>query len=227
MASAARRAFDQNVEDIERLLELHEQIGGTQRGRRHGLEVLNKSAIVLITAFWESYCEDIAAEALAHVVKHTTSADALPKELKKLVLKDLGNDQHELALWRLTGDGWRAVVEERLEGIQEARNRKLNAPRAATVDALFRDALGIEQISSEWRIAKNMPPSKCAEKLERLVTLRGAIAHRGKAQESVTKAAVVDYLDFVRRLAARTGGEVNKHVQMVTGKPLWNPTTES
>lgn len=39
---------------------------GTARGRRFDLEVLNKSAIVLITSYWEAYCEDIAAEALDH-----------------------------------------------------------------------------------------------------------------------------------------------------------------
>ena len=38
------------------------------RGRRYHLEVLNKSAIVLVTSFWEAYCEDIAAEGLAHIV---------------------------------------------------------------------------------------------------------------------------------------------------------------
>jgi hypothetical protein len=32
--------------------------------------VLNKSAIVLLTAFWEAYCEDLAAEALNHVGDH-------------------------------------------------------------------------------------------------------------------------------------------------------------
>jgi hypothetical protein len=73
MASKARSAFDQNAADIQRLLDLHQRVGGDSRGRRYGLEVLNKSAIVLITAFWEAYCEDLAAEGLEHIVKHAKS----------------------------------------------------------------------------------------------------------------------------------------------------------
>ena len=46
--SNAYKAFQKNMEDIERLLELHTQEGGSEPGRRYGLEVLNKSAIVLI-----------------------------------------------------------------------------------------------------------------------------------------------------------------------------------
>ena len=221
MASAARGAFDKNVKDIERLLALHEQIGGKQRGRRYGLEVLNKSAIVLITSFWESYCEDIAAEALAHVVKHAKSADALPKELKKMIAKELKQDLHDLASWGLAGDGWRKIVQDRLGAIQEDRNRKLNSPKAENINNLFESAIGVVKISNCWRLARNMPPRKCEEKLDRFVALRGAIAHRGKAEEPVTKVQVVDYLDFVSRLAAKTGGKVNKYVHEVTGRYLW------
>ena len=74
MASQARAAFDKNAADIERLLEIHADLGGDQRGRRFRLEVLNKSAVVLITAFWEAYCEDLAAEALDHLIQHSKTA---------------------------------------------------------------------------------------------------------------------------------------------------------
>jgi len=67
MASQARIRFDKNCEDVERLLEVHRDLGGSGRGRRRRLEVLNKSAIVLLYAFWEAYCEDIAAEGLNHL----------------------------------------------------------------------------------------------------------------------------------------------------------------
>lgn len=61
-----------NAEDIGRLLELHQDKGGTLKGRRFGVEVLNKSAIVLLTSFREAYCEDVAAEALDHVVTQSS-----------------------------------------------------------------------------------------------------------------------------------------------------------
>ena len=79
MSSNARKAFDRNAEDVDRLLEIHQNLGGDAQGRRFRLEVLNKSAIILITAFWEAYCEDIAAEALEHVINHVPTASELPK----------------------------------------------------------------------------------------------------------------------------------------------------
>lgn len=56
--SNAILAFDESRKDIDRLLEIHQRLGGKGKGRRHQLEVLNKSAIVLISAIWEAYCED-------------------------------------------------------------------------------------------------------------------------------------------------------------------------
>ena len=69
-------------------------------GRRHWLEVLTKSSLVLLTAIWEAYCEDVAAEALEHLIENSGSPDTLPKEIKQLVAKELKAESHELAVWR-------------------------------------------------------------------------------------------------------------------------------
>ena len=37
MASNARKAFDENLEDIAKLMEQHRQEGGMSPGRRYGL----------------------------------------------------------------------------------------------------------------------------------------------------------------------------------------------
>ncbi len=218
MASLARKAFDENIQDIERLLELHSTIGGTEKGRRHGLEVLNKSAIVLTTAFWEAYCEDVAAEGLAHIVEHAKSADALPTDLKKQIAAEVKKHDHELELWKIADDGWRKYLDEALV---EGRNRKLNTPKTSNIDALFLSAVGIERISDSWRWAKKMTPQRASKKLDSFIELRGAIAHRGQHSDSVKKAQVQDYFDFVKRLAAKTGGRVHSHVKDITGIPLW------
>src|SRR6266567_9089709 len=85
MPSKARVNFEANAADVSRLLEIHKYFGGDAKGRRFRLEVLNKSAIVLITAIWEAYCEDLAAEALQHLVKYAPNSTVLPKELKKRI----------------------------------------------------------------------------------------------------------------------------------------------
>lgn len=221
MASKARKSFDENAKDIERLLKLHEEQGGTSQGRRRGLEVLNKSAIVLITSFWEAYCEDIAAEGLEHIVEYGASPDSLPKKIKQDIAKELKSNPHELAVWSLSGDGWKRILETRLDQLRDQRNWKLNTPNAQNIDELFLHGLGLSSVSSSWTWATKMTVERARIKLNKYVTLRGEIAHRGKAAKSVTKAQFEDYFDFVQKLVSKTGGAVNSHVTKVSGKPLW------
>ncbi len=220
MASDARRAFDRNVKDVERLLEIHEDVGGDAQGRRFGLEVLNKSGIVLITAVWEAYCEDIAAEALEHLVGHVPSASALPKELKKRIAAEIAADKNELAMWDLSDAGWQARVRVRLASLTEERNRRLNTPKSGQIDDLFKSAIGLVSLSRSWNW-KGMSVSQARSKLDKYVSLRGAIAHRGSAASSVKKTHVTTYLNHVKRLVSKTGGRVNTHVKGSTGKSLW------
>ncbi len=154
MPSKARQAFDRSAEDVKRLLEIHQDLGGDARGRRHRLEVLNKSPIVLITAIWEAYCEDIAAEALDHIVNHIPDASALPKELKKRIAKDVKADPNEIAMWDLADSGWKTTVEARLAALTEERNRRLNTPKSASIDQLFCEAIGLPVVSDKWRWKK-------------------------------------------------------------------------
>jgi hypothetical protein len=221
MSSNARILFDENARDIVRLLEFHKHKGGIAKGRRYGLEVLNKSAIVLLTSFWEAYCEDIAGEALEHLVAHARTADKLPVELRKLVAKELKSERHELAVWRLSGTGWRAVLKRRLASLQAERNRRLNTPKTAQIDDLFLKALGISKVSDSWHWPKKMTVARATAKLDRYVELRGAIAHRGAAAGTVRKVQVTDYFKFLKRLVGQTGGAVCRHVRTVTSVKLW------
>lgn len=220
MASEARQAFDRNVKDVERLLEIHADVGGDAQGRRFGLEVLNKSAIVLITAVWEAYCEDVAAEALEHLVANVSSGAVLPKELKKKIATDITADKNELAMWDLADAGWKTRARARLASQTEERNRRLNTPKSDQIDELFDATIGLPSVSGAWRW-KGMSVSQARAKLDKFVTLRGAIAHRGTAAFSVKKVQVTAYLKHVTRLVAETGGRVNAHVKSATGKPLW------
>lgn len=221
MPSKARKALDENLKDVERLLKLHEQEGGNATGRRYGLEVLNKAAVVLITAYWESYCEDIAEEALEHIVSHAPSSDALPKEIKKIIAKELKGNLSEIAVWDIADDKWRNLLKRRLKALKEDRNRKLNTPKYKNIDELFESAIGLTNVSSKWVWAKKLTVEKARQKLDKYVELRGEIAHRGKANTSVTKPQVVDYLKFIKKAAAKTGGAINLYVKHITGKKLF------
>lgn len=221
MPSKARIALDENLKDVDALLKLHEEKGGGGPGRRYGLEVLNKSGVVLVTSYWEAYCEDIAEEGLECIVTHAKTSDALPKEIKKIIAKELKADANELAIWGVADDKWRAVLRKHLQALQDARNRKLNTPKHKNIDDLFESAIGLSNVSSQWIWARKLTAAKAREKLDKFVTLRGEIAHRGKAKTSVTKAQVIDYLEFIRQAAAKTGGAVNAHVHSITGQRLF------
>jgi len=220
VASQSRRAFDNSAEDVKRLLEIHSDLGGDATGRRHRLEVLNKSAIVLITALWEAYCEDLASEALEHLVSRVAEASTLPRELKKRIAREVKAETSDLAMWDLADSGWKAKTRGRLATLTEERNRRLNTPKTANIDQLFADAIGLTLVSDRWHWP-NMTVDTARKKLDAFVSLRGAIAHRGKDSTTCKKVQVEDYFDHVRRLVAKTGGGVNTFVRGVTGVGLW------
>jgi hypothetical protein len=220
VASSAGQAFEKNCDDIDRLLEIHANVGGTGPGRRHRLEVLNKSAVVLITAFWEAYCEDVAAEGLDYIVKNAKDAAKLPRELRKVVAKELKADKNEVAIWRIADKGWRKVLASRLRELQQGRSRRLNTPKTSQIDDLFMQALGLDLISKSWNWG-GMSVARATKKLDDFVTLRGAIAHRGSSAASVRRAQVGDYYDHVKYLVDKTDARVSDVVKSVTGQVPW------
>lgn len=221
MPSDARRAFDKNCEDIDRLLAVHARLTGSGPGRRREVEVLNKSGIVLLTAFWEAYCEDLAAEALEHLITCGKDASAVPEELRKLVAKEFkGQGAHELAAWNLADDGWRRLLQTRLGTLQAERNRNLNTPKTGQINELFLRAVGEPKVSQAWYWA-GMSRAQAAQKLDGYVTLRGEIAHRGAASAGVKKNQVEAYYNHLKRLVSKTGGRINRSMKTATGRPLW------
>ncbi len=215
-------AFLANGNDVTALLQLHRERGGDNVGRRHGLEVLNKSAVVLICSFWEAFCEDLAAEALEHLVGHTTDPERLPVRLRRKVAEELKADLDELAVWRLAADAWRPVLKARLADFQEERNRQLNTPKAGPVDDLFDHTLGLERISDSWAWS-GCTVEHARRNLDRYVSLRGDIAHRGQAGTSVHKSTVVKFSNHTRRLVNVTEMRVIEWVDETTGQSLSEP----
>lgn len=219
MGSLARQAFVTNCEEVERLLEIHGHITPAGRGRKWKVEALHKATVVLLTAFWESFCEDLAAEGLHHLVEHG-AADRLPKLLRKQVADELTEEAHELAVWRLAGEGWRDVLTSRLAQMAEERNRNLNTPKSENINKLFMGTLGIKNVSHGWTWAK-MPSDRAEKKLDDFITLRGDIAHRGTAAESVTKDVVTNYYSHVKHLVEHTESHIGAALQDATGTAPW------
>lgn len=219
MGSLARQAFLTNCEEIDRLAEIHGDITPSGRGRKWKVEALHKAAFVLITAFWEAFCEDLAAEGLQHLVEHG-AADRLPKHLQKQVARELKEENHELAIWRLAGDGWRDVLTRRLAQMAEERNRNLNTPKSVQINTLFANTLGVENVAESWTWTR-MSAGRAQEKLDDFISRRGDIAHRGTAAESVTKKDVTNYYNHVKELVDCTEKRIATALHESTATAPW------
>ncbi len=115
MASKALANFRGNRADVDRLMEVHGEISGDSPGRKYQVEVLNKSAVVLLCASWEAFCEDLVSEAVEHFVQHAPSANALPQLVRKRIAADFKAD--EMRMWTLADGGWRQVLTARLSAL--------------------------------------------------------------------------------------------------------------
>jgi hypothetical protein len=213
-------SFEENRQDVERLMKIHEDLTGGTPGRKRGVEVLNKSAIVLMCAVWEAYCEDLAAEAVEHLVKHANGPTQLPKGLLKLIATELKADKNELAVWGLAGTGWRKTLRVRLASITARRNRTLNTPKANNIDLLFTEAVGLPDVSKSWRW-HTVSVSKARAKLDEYVELRGSIAHRAKAADAIKKSHVSGFIAHAERLVNATDDWVNAQLAAACGTPLF------
>jgi hypothetical protein len=220
MPSEARVAFEHNRKDVERLMEIHGDLAGDTPGRKHGVEVLNKSAIVLMCAVWEAYCEDLAAEAVEHLVRHAKDATALPKALRKTIAIELQSDKNDLAVWSLAGSGWKKVLRARLVEITERRNRSLNTPKSKNIDSLFEEAVGVPEVSASWHW-HNVSASTARDKLDGYVTQRGDVAHRSKAVSSIKKSHATGFVKHAERLVEATDEHVDAELAAVCGVGLF------
>jgi len=212
--------FIENTNEVKRLLELHEKQTGTARGRRYGVEVLNKSGIVLLTACWEAFVEDAASSAFEFILDKITEPSKLPKDVLKRIAKWVRDDKHELRPWDLASDGWRKVLLDYKTTMLHTHVSFFNTPKAGNVDALFGDLLGLDSMSENWTWI-NMSAQKAKDRLAKYVELRGSIAHRVKSSQNVYKVTVIDYTDFVTRLAVRTANVTCDYVNDLVGHAPW------
>lgn len=212
--------FIENTKEVEALIALHEEKTGRERGRRHGVEVLNKSAIVLLMACWEAFVEDTASAAFEFVLERTTDANNLPKAVGRKVAVWVKEDKNELRVWDLAGNGWRQVLRSYKIRMLQSYISFFNTPKAGNIDRLFDALLGLPKISNGWSW-RHMSSENARLQLAKFVDLRGAIAHRVKSAEPVHKKTVNEYRESINRLAARTANETCDHVGKLTGHFPW------
>jgi hypothetical protein len=66
-----------------------------------------------------------------------------------------------------------------------------------------------------------MSSENACTKLNKYVSLRGEIAHRGRAARSCRKPQVEDYFAFIKRIVVQTETSVSGYVRKLTGRSPW------
>ena len=208
-------SFSDNFQDVEDLVEVHGTMGGAGPGRRWNLAALNKAAIVLTCAIWEAFVEDLVDEAVGHIAQQLTVPANLPLQLRKRIAKKIKEDSHELSPWTLAGTGWQSVLRNSAADLVSRTAGSLNTPKSPQLRNLFNDTLGIADITSSWR-RHRMTPTQAAKSSTTSSFSEGAIAHRGRAANSVTMAQVRDFMNLVSELTRFTDQAVRAHVRALT-----------
>ena len=211
----------ENANEVIKLIGLHVAITGKKAGRRRGVEILNKSALVLLVACWESFVEDVAALGFEFLLKEAKTPHIFPSSVLTLSAKSLREDGDHRKIWQLAGDGWKSVLIAHKQNVLKEYAGKLNTPRPKRVNELLEKMVGLKGLSNQWKW-HGMSASQACEKLDMLVTTRGEIAHRVRAGKYVRKEYVAQTADFIQRLAAITSNRVAQHIQKQVGKEPWS-----
>lgn len=183
------------------------------------LSNVGRGTFVLISALWEAYCEALALEAATLLVQNSRSTDDLPVELKKQIARDLRDDKNHLSAWKLAGDGWKELAQERVSGI--AAGTIFNTPKPANVDTLFQRSIGLVELSSFWVAPDSLRDENPCDLLKMFVQIRGAVAHGEHPRREVTKAEISGFYQTVSALVERTDDVVAAFINERTGLQLW------
>ena len=211
----------ENLKEVELLMAIHTKVAGDGRGRKYDVEVLNKSAIVLVVACWEAFVEDLAELALKALVDGAKDHTVIPTSiLERVASKNTG-----MNAWKLAGAGWKSAIRDNYKEVLAKTTGSLNTPRAPQVDELFAKTIGLPDLSSHWSWPRRKA-SQTTTTLDRLVSLRGSIAHRVSHSQSVTKREVTSALDLVARLAIKSNNTVRKFVHARTNVYPWHEISE-
>lgn len=214
------RTFWDSRDEVKRLLDIHKQIAGTTPGFKADVEVLNKSAIVLLVACWEAFVEDLATNAFDLMLLHANNPKVFPNGVLTLASRDLRADKDERKVWELAGSGWKKILTKHKSKVLEKYIGTFNTPRAENIDRLFSDLIGLPNLSHEWHW-RSKSPENAKQTLSDLITLRGSIAHRVATSSSVHKSSVEKAIKFIHRVSVISHNRVNTYLLLKTKKRPW------
>jgi len=212
--------FRDNLQEVFQLLVIHRQLTGTGPGRRHQVDVLNKSAVLFLCASFEAFVEDLASKAFDHLIEKSPSPLKIPVSIRRSIASRVKEDPHELRVWDLADDGWKKVSASYKTQILKKHVGPFNTPKHGNIAGLYKELIGFDAMDScfKWR---GMQSVKAKEKLNAFVELRGGLAHGQRPPPRATKKIVLDHIGFLGPLSVRMSNVVGAYCRTTTGHAAW------
>lgn len=214
------QSFIENPDEVKRLVDIHVKVAGNSVGRKADVEILHKSAVVLLTACWESFVESTVCAAFDFLLSRTNDANIFPKSVLVKAVKEIRADKDERKIWDLAGVGWKRILADYKNQILTKEIEYFHVPRATNVDELFERIIGLENMCKNWtwRGQNNQDTIKT---LNKFIDLRGSIAHKIKIGQKIQKRDILYFLNFINNLAVATNNAVNDYIEKRTGTVPW------
>ena len=213
-------SLQNNLIEINRILEIHTQIAGSGPGYKHNVQVLNKSAVVLLLACWEAYIEDLAENCFNWMLSKANVPHVFPDHVLNTAAKEVRKNDKDV--WLIANAGWKDVLKSHKEKVLKyyVVRGAFNTPNPDNIDHLFANLLGMPPLSRTWYWS-GMSVVKSKQKLNKLIELRGNIVHRLQTSRNVTKFDVSDNKEFILRLAVISNNIANRYLKEKIGQRPW------
>lgn len=198
--------LDANLQDVAELLEIPKLIPG----RRDKILQINKAAIVLITASFESFVETLAENALDFMIESCQKPDDIPEKIRNLVGSRYTNSPNPAMPWTFAGDGWRSILLKYREEVVRKYTGSFNTASPENIDNLFAELIGIKNISTCW----SFQPKRynTIDIYRRFLVDRHKIAHKNEGPAAPSIFYARRYKDLVETIAAQTAEAVERHL---------------
>ena len=208
MASNAYKNYQKNLVDVKRLIESHSVESGSKKGKK-GLGHLTRSGIVMLCASFEVFIEEIVEETISIYIDRIPSIKDFPKQVKKRLVYKAKENNNELEILNLTGDGWK----QSLVNYSKHDLGSLHTPKCHVIDTVTNRYIGIKDFSSTWDFNK--------KELNDFVSIRGEIAHNGAKARYIKIKYLKESVEKITKLVQEIDCKICDHINEKTccGQP--------
>jgi hypothetical protein len=209
MPSNSYSNFQVLLKDVDMLVETHYLFSQGKVGKKK-LGYLTRSAVVMLCAAWERYNENLLLESIDLILSTDLRGSDLPSEVKKYISQKVKSSKNEIYPLELADNGWRNLW----HGYALNDTELLHTPNSENLNKLFKRNLGIETYTDFWK-------TNSIEKINKFISKRGEIAHRGSQSTYVRINTLRSDIDLCIDNAIEIDVRVSEYLVNSFSVPQW------